>query len=106
MDKTVVKEFLDVKSLQQPHLKVEKDGTIVQVEPTITPHVHIIEGISIVSDPKCMTLLWQIQNDQVKLGRKVGEILDEMKVLRELVAGPITPASKSVLLHLLISLVI
>lgn len=56
LDTIVAKEFLDVKSLQQTQLKVEKDGTIVLVEPTNTPTAPV-EVTPNVYDPQVMDLL-------------------------------------------------
>lgn len=93
VDKQCVKEFLDLKSLQQSNLKLEKDVTISQVEISSPTSLTGFDQANSVFDAKQADVIGQIRSDQLVLSRKLDDVLNEIKFLRDLVIGPRTPAS-------------
>lgn len=94
-DKQVVKEFLDLKSLNQSNLKLVKGGTLIQVEILSPAPLNCFDRATPMFDSKCTDLLGQMRNDQLKLSHKLVTVLDEIKFLQDLVIGPKTRTAPS-----------
>ena len=92
IDKYGVKEFLDVKNLQQCYLKVEKDGTLVQLEASPPPYVTQLTSL-VGPDPHLMEFIKKVNVDQAIVFQKIDAVMEEVKLMRELVFGSRTPGS-------------
>lgn len=104
-DTEVAKEFLDAKSLQQSHLKVVADGTVILVEPP--PPVNPIIPIPTSANLGSTSMTEMDRSEDMKeiraslkvLTSKVTDMADEISFLRDLIAGAGTPASTRTGLH-------
>lgn len=105
-DSEVAKEFMDVKSLQQSHLKVTADGSVVLVEipPPPPPVTHLTPppanlGSSNMTDLDNSEDLKEIKAALKVLTNKVTDMAEEMTFLRESITGSCTPASTRTGVH-------
>ena len=103
-EKVVVKEFLDAKNLAQSHLKVDKDGNLVQIE-VVTPT--IAAGVDNQSNEyvlgKFEKLAKELRDESTGLSvdvghltQKIDSLIDEVKILREFVIGKAATESQPV----------
>ena len=104
VEKVVVKEFLDAKSMVQSHLKVDKDGNLVQIEvatPNITAGVDDQTNESVLG--KFENLAKELNDESTGLSvdvghltQKIESLIDEVKFLREFVIGKAATESQPV----------
>lgn len=74
LDKVVAKDFLDVKSLAQSHLKVEKNGNLIQLErpiSSLTPDTPLIDNYCDISDFKFTQFMSTVRDDNKVLFLKL-----------------------------------
>ena len=82
VEKVVVKEFLDAKSMVQSHLKVDKDGNLVQIEvatPNITAGVDDQTNESVLG--KFENLAKELNDESTGLSVDVGHLTQKIESL-------------------------
>lgn len=85
--------FLDGNSLKQSSLKVKSDGIVVHIEPPPSTEPNVSDLVIRVSEFQWSDFVREVRDAHKAGVQRIDTLAVEMKFLRDLVIGPITPVS-------------